>query len=236
MDRLPHEVPHRQVVPYEPPLAARGAKLAIVGRSGSGKTTLAKCLVGLLEPTEGVISYDGVDMTSLDYRRLRRRIGLVLQDNYLFADSIARNIAFGEATPDMARVQWAARVANAHDFIARLPLAYETKVGETGLLLSGGQRQRIAIARAVYQQPPVLIFDEATSSLDAESERAVQDSISRLLENRTSFVIAHRLSTIRGADLIVVLDRGRIVEQGTHDELLAQQGLYFYLSSQQLDL
>jgi HlyB family type I secretion system ABC transporter len=213
-----------------------GTTVAVVGRSGSGKTTLAKCLVGLLEPTEGRVLYDGVDMTTLDYRQLRRRIGFVLQENYLFADSIARNIAFGEAEPDMGRVEWAARVANAHDFIVRLPLGYDTKIGETGLLLSGGQRQRIAIARAVYHQPPVLILDEATSSLDAESERAVQDSMNRLLDNRTSFVIAHRLSTIRGADVIVVLDRGRVVEQGTHDELMAHRGLYFYLCSQQLDL
>jgi ATP-binding cassette subfamily B protein len=131
-------------------------------------------------------------------------------------------------------VRWAARVANADDFIERLPFGYDTLVGETGMLLSGGQRQRIAIARAVYNRPPVLILDEATSSLDAESERGVKDSMDRLLEDRTSFVIAHRLSTIRDADLILVLERGRLVEQGSHDELMARRGLYFYLSSQQL--
>jgi HlyB family type I secretion system ABC transporter len=213
-----------------------GTMVAIVGRSGSGKTTLAKCLVGLFEPTEGQIRYDGVDMTTLEYRQLRRHIGVVLQDNYVFADTIARNIAFGEADPDPERVAWAARAANAHDFIARLPLGYDTRVGETGLQLSGGQKQRIAIARAVYLEPSVLILDEATSALDAESERAVQDSLDRLLEQRTSFVIAHRLSTIRNADVIVVLDQGRVVEVGDHDDLMARRGLYFYLTSRQLDL
>ncbi|MFN2543426.1 MAG: peptidase domain-containing ABC transporter [Actinomycetota bacterium] len=213
-----------------------GTTVAIVGRSGSGKTTLVKCLAGLHEPTAGTIRYDGVDMSTLDYRQLRRRIGFVLQESFLFADTIARNIAFGDDHPDMQQVEWAAHLANAHEFIERLPLGYETKVGETGLLLSGGQRQRVAIARAIYHRPPVLIFDEATSSLDAESEQAVQENLDRLLEGRTSFVIAHRISTIRGADVILVIDRGRLVEQGTHDELIARKGLYFYLSSRQLDL
>jgi ATP-binding cassette subfamily B protein len=213
-----------------------GRMVAIVGRSGSGKTTLVKCLAGLLEPTDGTILYDGVDLKALNYRDLRRQIGFVLQENHLFDDSIARNIAFGEDEPDMDRVIWAARVANAHEFIERLPLGYDTKVGESGLSISGGQRQRIAIARAVYHQPPVLIMDEATSSLDTESERAVKENIDRLLEGRTSFVIAHRLSTVRDADLIVVLEKGRLVEQGSHDDLMKRQGLYFYLVSQQLGL
>jgi ATP-binding cassette subfamily B protein len=213
-----------------------GHMVAIVGRSGSGKTTLVKCLAGLLEPTDGAILFDGVDLKTLNYRDLRRQIGFVLQENHLFDDTIARNIAFGEGEPDMDRVIWAARVANAHEFVERLPLGYETRVGESGLAISGGQRQRIAIARAVYHQPPVLILDEATSSLDSESERAVKENIDRLLENRTSFVIAHRLSTVRDADLIVVLEQGRLVEQGTHDDLLKRQGLYFYLVSQQLSM
>jgi ABC-type multidrug transport system fused ATPase/permease subunit len=210
--------------------------VAIVGRSGSGKTTLIKCLAGLLEPTAGRILYDELDMTTLDYATLRKQIGFVLQESYLFDDSIAKNIAFGDDEPDMERVRWAARTANAHEFIERLPLGYETRIGESGLRVSGGQAQRIAIARAVYNRPPVLLLDEATSSLDTESERAVKQNMDELLRGRTSFVIAHRLSTIRDADVILVLERGRLVEQGTHDELMRRQGLYYYLSSQQLEL
>jgi ATP-binding cassette subfamily B protein len=212
-----------------------GTTAAIVGRSGSGKTTLIKCLAGLLEPTAGSIRFDGIDMTTLDYRTLRRQVGFVLQENHLFDDTIARNVAFGEDEPDIERVALAAHVANAHEFVSRFPLAYETRVGETGLRLSGGQRQRLAIARAVYHRPPVLLLDEATSSLDTESERAVKENMDELLHGRTSFVIAHRLSTIRDADVILVLEQGRLVEQGTHDELMTRQGLYYYLSSQQLD-
>ena len=229
----PQVTPILEGISFEVP---PGTTVAIVGRSGSGKTTLVKCLAGLVEPTRGSITYDGVDLVTLEYRDLRRRIGFVLQEPYLFDDTIARNIAFGEELPDMQRVELAARVANAHDFIDRLPLGYETRIGETGILLSGGQRQRVAIARSLYLQPPVLIFDEATSSLDTESERAVQENMDQLLEERTSFVIAHRLSTIRSADVIVVLEKGKLVEQGSHEELMERQGLYYYLVSQQLSL
>jgi ATP-binding cassette subfamily B protein len=215
---------------------APGTTVAIVGRSGSGKTTLIKLLAGLIEPTDGLILFDRVDLKTLNYRDLRRHVGMVLQENHLFNDSITRNISFGDPEPDLDRVLWCAQAANAHDFIMRLPLGYETRVGESGLGLSGGQKQRIAIARALYLDPPILIFDEATSALDTESERAIQDSLGRLMAGRTSIVIAHRLSTIRDADTIVVLDQGEVVEKGTHDELMARRGLYFYLSSQQLGL
>ena len=210
--------------------------VAIVGRSGSGKTTLIKCLAGLLEPTDGAILYDGIDLKSLNYRDLRRKIGFVLQENHLFDDTIARNIAFGEEEPDLDAVMWAAQVANAREFIEQLPLGYDTRIGESGLALSGGQRQRVAIARAIYNRPPVLVFDEATSALDTESERAVKENIDQLLEGRTSFVIAHRLSTVRDADLILVLEKGRLVEEGRHEDLMKRQGLYYFLVSQQLGL
>jgi ATP-binding cassette subfamily B protein len=211
-----------------------GATIALVGRSGSGKTTLVKLIAGLLEPTEGVIELDRTDLRTVDYRTARRHIGFVLQENHLFDDTIASNIAFGEE-PDAAAVQWAAKVASVHDFVERLPLGYETRIGDSGLRLSGGQAQRIAIARAVYRRPAVLLLDEASSSLDAESERAVKQNLDELMGGRTSFVIAHRLSTVRDADLIVVLDRGRIVERGTHTELMERQGLYYYLVGQQLE-
>jgi ATP-binding cassette subfamily B protein len=211
-----------------------GTTVAVVGRSGSGKSTLAKCLAGLLKVTEGSIAYDGVDLRELRLRELRRRIGFVLQEPYVFDDTIACNIAFGELAPDPARVRAAAELADAADFIERLPLAYDTRIGESGMRLSGGQVQRVSIARALYHRPPVLIFDEATSALDAESERTLKQNLDVMLDGRTAFIIAHRLSTIRDADMIMVLERGRLVEHGTHEQLMARTGLYSYLTAQQL--
>ena len=204
-----------------------------MGRSGCGKTTLVKLLAGLIEPVDGTILYDNVDMKTVNYRDLRRQIGLVLQENHIFDGTISENIAFGDPQPEFERILWATQLASAHDFIMRLPLGYETRTGESGLKLSGGQRQRISIARALYNDPPVLIFDEATSSLDSESERAIQENMSQLLGGRTAIVIAHRLSTIREADTIIVLERGKVAEMGNHQELMDRRGLYFYLASQQ---
>jgi ATP-binding cassette subfamily B protein len=213
-----------------------GQTVALVGRSGCGKTTLVKLLAGLVEPTEGTVFYDHLDLKTLNYRQLRQKVGIVLQENHIFDDTVLNNIAFGDPEPDFDRGLWAANLANAHEFVSRLPLGYETRIGETGLGLSGGQKQRLAIARAIYNDPPVLIFDEATSSLDTESERAIQTNLAQLTSGRTCIVIAHRLSTIRDADLILVLEQGKVVESGTHDELMAKRGLYFYLSSQQLGI
>jgi len=213
-----------------------GRMVAIVGRSGCGKTTLIKLLAGLLEATEGTILIDHVDLKTVNYREMRRQIGMVLQENHMFNETIARNISFGDSEADFERVLSAAQIANAHDFIMRLPLGYETRIGESGLALSGGQKQRIAIARAVYSNPPILIFDEATSALDTESERAIQDNLTRLMAGRTSIVIAHRLSTIRDADTIIVLEKGQVAEIGNHDQLMEKRGIYFYLSSQQLQI
>ena len=215
---------------------APGRMFALVGRSGCGKTTLIKLIAGLLEPTEGTILFDNVDLKALNYRDVRRHIGMVLQENHMFNETIARNIAFGDPEPDLDRVLAAAQAAASHDFIMRLPMGYETKIGESGLSLSGGQKQRIAIARAIYNNPPVLIFDEATSALDTESERAIQDNLGRLMAGRTTIVIAHRLSTVRDAHAIVVLEKGSVAEVGNHEALMEQRGLYYYLSSQQMGI
>ncbi|MFZ5642838.1 MAG: peptidase domain-containing ABC transporter [Bacillota bacterium] len=211
-----------------------GKTVALVGRSGSGKTTLANLLLRLHQPVEGSILIDGVDIRHVAADSLRRQIGMVLQENFLFSGTIKENIAFGNTDPPMNEVIAAAMMAGAHDFISELPLGYEAVIGERGMSLSGGQRQRIAIARALFTRPKILILDEATSALDTESERIIQQNFESMLNNRTTIVIAHRLSTVRNADMIVVLDRGIIVEKGIHYELMDKKGLYFYLCSQQI--
>jgi ABC-type bacteriocin/lantibiotic exporter with double-glycine peptidase domain/CRP-like cAMP-binding protein len=212
---------------------APGTTVAIVGRSGSGKSTLLRLLAGLIEPTSGRVLFDRVDSTLLRYQELRRKVGFVLQQPYVFAATIAENIGLGDDAPDMQAVRDAARSADLAELVDHLALGYDTLVGDRGLPLSGGQAQRLAIARALYRRPPLLLFDEATSALDTESEAIVKRNIDRLMENRTAFVVAHRLSTVRNADLIVVLEAGHIAEKGTHEELVERRGIYYYLYSQQ---
>lgn len=213
----------------------KGQTLAIVGKSGSGKSTLVDLLPRFMDIGEGKITIDGIDIRDMKLKDLRRLMGIVNQQAILFNDSFANNIGFGSDSHTMEEVENAARVANAHDFIMETADGYDHIVGESGIKLSGGQRQRISIARAVHANPPILILDEATSALDTESERLVQDAIEKLMENRTSIVIAHRLSTVQRADMIVVIDEGRIVETGTHRELLKDpEGVYTRLYNMQM--
>jgi ATP-binding cassette, subfamily B, bacterial HlyB/CyaB len=206
--------------------ARAGEVIGIAGSSGSGKSTLGKLIQRLYVPESGRVLVDGTDLAMVDLAWLRRQVGVVLQENVLFNTSVRENIALADPAMPMERIIAAASLAGAHDFILELPEGYDTVIGERGSSLSGGQRQRIAIARALISNPRILIFDEATSALDYESERIIQDNMRRISEGRTVFVIAHRLSTLRRVDRIITIERGRIVEDGTHDELVRSNGRY----------
>lgn len=213
-----------------------GEVIGIVGRSGSGKSTLTKLVQRMYVPESGRVLVDGIDLGMVDTAWLRRNIGVVLQENFLFNRSVRENIALANPGLPMDTVVHAAKMAGAHEFILELPEGYDNPVGEHGCNLSGGQRQRIAIARALITNPKILIFDEATSALDYESERIIQSNMGSICRGRTVFVIAHRLSTVRQCDRIIVMDRGRIVESGNHDQLIEQKGYYAKLHSMQSDI
>lgn len=210
-----------------------GMTVGIVGRSGSGKSTLTKLVQRLYVPERGRVLVDGIDLTQVEPAWLRRQIGVVLQENFLFNGSVRDNIAAAEPGAVMEKIIWASRLAGAHEFILELPEGYDTPVGERGAALSGGQRQRIAIARALLTNPRILIFDEATSALDYQSERIIQDNLKKICAGRTVLIIAHRLSTVQGADRILVVEKGRIAESGSHAELMKQRGMYYNLHAQQ---
>jgi len=211
----------------------KGKMVALVGASGAGKSTLGDLIPRFYDVTSGSLLLDGVNIKEIDLNSLRHHIGIVTQESILFNDTVFENIAFGKAGATLEEVKEAARIANAEEFIENLENGYETLIGERGGRLSGGQRQRLSIARAVLKDPDILILDEATSALDSESERLVQDALSKLMKNRTSIVIAHRLSTIQHANEIIVLDRGKIVERGSHEKLLLENGIYKKLSTMQ---
>jgi len=211
-----------------------GKKLAIVGPSGAGKSTISRLLFRFYDVDSGMISIDDQNINEISQESLRKSIGIVPQDTVLFNESIYHNIVYARPEATENEVQQAAKLANIHDFIIKLPQGYDTVVGERGLKLSGGEKQRVAIARVILKDPKILIFDEATSSLDSQSEQVILSSLGEVAEKRTTIVIAHRLSTISDADIILVMDHGRIIEQGTHHQLLAGEGLYTRLWTMQL--
>jgi subfamily B ATP-binding cassette protein MsbA len=211
----------------------KGHTVALVGQSGSGKSTIANLVTRFYDVSKGYILIDGINIKDLKKESLRGLLGLVTQDSILFNDTVIHNIGLGRPNATEAEIIEAAKIANAHEFIMELPQGYNTNIGDSGNKLSGGQKQRLSIARAVLKNPPIMILDEATSALDTESERLVQDALEKMMRNRTSIVIAHRLSTIQNADLIVVLHKGQIVEQGSHKELLAKEGTYKKLVTMQ---
>ena len=204
----------------------KGHSVALVGQSGSGKSTIANLVTRFYDVNEGEIKIDGVNIKNMTKKSLRGLMGLVTQDSILFNDTVRNNIGLGKENASDEEIMEAAKIANAHEFISELPEGYDTNIGDGGNKLSGGQKQRLSIARAVLKNPPIMILDEATSALDTESERLVQDALEKMMRNRTSIVIAHRLSTIQTANTIVVLKKGEIVEQGSHEGLLAKNGTY----------